>query len=440
MRRSGQERLLSSADDLHEVTSMNRREFILGGTALAAVCRIPADPDADVRSLVPWREGHLQIHFIYTGVAESVFILYPDSTSLLIDCGDHPAHRRGKYAVPILPSLKRHAGEWVARYVLRVNPRREKVDYMLLTHYHNDHAGARSYHAGLAPNGEYYLSGFGQAMEYLSFGKAIDRAWPTFDDPLPRRLEDDSWTLAQMVGVYRELQRRGTVVERFQLEKNSDQLAPLHGATPGFGIRPLCANGRILMPDGSVRDLYADYIARAKPQSVNENAMSIGLKFTYGPFGLYTAGDFEDHVPQPDGSRLEVEDAIAETVGRTTIAKMDHHGHNSMSRKLVAALCAQAYVGCVWDWFHADDATMSRLADRNLYKGDRLLCPGVFTDARRKRDAMRPWQAEVPEACYGGVHIVADVPPGGKTFGLSFVSAADESMTVLSNMELRTCT
>lgn len=427
---------------------VNRRDFIAGG---AAACALPswaamfaqtiaagARHPSVGQALAPWKSGHFQIHFIYTGVAESIFLIYPDGTSLLIDCGDIAAHKRGKYAVPILPGLERHAGEWIARYVLRVNPRREKVDYMLLTHYHSDHGGGRGYHAGLAPNGEYYLSGFGQAMEWLSFGKAIDRAWPTFDDPLPRRIEDDTWMVAHMQGVYRELERRGTVVERFRLEKGSDQLRPLHGDAQGFGIRPLCANGRVLMPDGAVRDLYADFIDWTKTRSLNENAMSIGMKFTYGPFGFYTAGDFEDRQRQRNGSAWEIEEAMAETVGVATVAKLDHHGNSSMCEKLVAALRSQVYVGCIWDWFHVDDATMTRLADRSLYDGDRLLCPGILTKERRARDAQRPWLKDVPEACYEGAHIVADVPPGGKEFSVSFVSAADESMRVASCIDMRT--
>ena len=40
-----------------------------------------------------WMPGHFQIHMIYTGVAESQFLIFPDGTSLLIDCGDHPACR-----------------------------------------------------------------------------------------------------------------------------------------------------------------------------------------------------------------------------------------------------------------------------------------------------------------------------------------------------------
>lgn len=429
---------------------MNRRHFIAGGVSSCAMApwtalfakafAAGAKHQAAGRQLAPWRKGHFQIHFIYTGVTESVFLIYPDGTSLLIDCGDIAAHKRGKYAVPILPGLERHAGEWIARYIRRVNPRREKVDYMLLTHYHSDHGGGRGNHAGLAPNGEYYLSGFGQAMEYLSFGKAIDRAWPTFDDPLPRRMEDDSWMLAHMQGVYRELERRGTVVERFRLEKGGDQLRPMHGGATGFGIRPLCANGRILMPDGTVRDLYAGFIARTKTRSVNENAMSIGMKFTYGPFGFYTAGDFEDLQRQSDGSVWEIEEAMAETVGRATVAKVNHHGNKSMCEKLVAALRSQVYVGCIWDWFHVDDATMTRLADRSLYDGERLLCPGILTKERRIRDAMRPWLKDVPEACFEGAHVVVDVPHGGKRFSVSLVSAADESMRVASCITMRTRT
>ena len=425
---------------------MGRREFLRGSAAALMLASWEAavaegrSSSAVGKPLVAWRQGHFQVHFVYTGVGETVFLVYPDGTSLLIDCGDHPARKRGKYAVPVLPDASRHAGEWVARYVLKTNPRREKVDYMLLTHYHSDHGGGRHYHAGLSANGRYYLSGFGQAMEYLRFGKAVDRAYPTYDDPLPLSAAADCWTLSHLDGVYRELVRRGTKVEKFRLEKGGDQLRPLYGGAAGFTWRPLSANGRLLGPDGSVRDLYADFIARARPGGLNENAMSIGLKYAYGPFSLYTAGDFEDRVPQTDGTRREIEEAMAEIVGPCTVAKVNHHGNSSMCEKLVGALRSQVYVGCVWDWFHVDDGTMTRLADRSLYPGDRLLCPGVMTAARRTRDGSRPWMADVAEATYEGAHVVFDVPPGGETFTLSLVSAADETLTVRSEIEMRTRT
>ena len=81
---------------------------------------------------------------------------------------------------------------------------------------------------------------------------------------------------------------------------------------------------------------------------------------------------------------------------------------------------------------------MTRLADRSLYDGERMLCPGILAKERRARDAQRPWLKDVPEACYEGAHIVVDVPPGGKEFSVSFVSAADESMCVVSQIEMKT--
>lgn len=169
---------------------MNRREFIKGSLAVGAsvsalgctLRRGLEDPQVG-KAWSGWTPGHFQIHAIYTGVAESLFLIFPDGTTMLLDCGDHPACTRGKLAVPILPDQTRHAGEWIARYVLRVNPHGKDVDYLLLTHYHSDHSGHRKFHAGTAPSGKYVLSGIGQAMEFLSFRRAIDRAWPTFDDP-----------------------------------------------------------------------------------------------------------------------------------------------------------------------------------------------------------------------------------------------------------------
>lgn len=52
-----------------------------------------------------WKPGEFQVHFIYTGVGESMFIIFPDSTTMLFDCGDHAAVTRLDLAVPVLPGL-----------------------------------------------------------------------------------------------------------------------------------------------------------------------------------------------------------------------------------------------------------------------------------------------------------------------------------------------
>lgn len=418
---------------------MDRRTFLKGAAALGAGatavgCALErglSDPSVG-KSWPGWKPGHFQFHLIYTGVAESLLIVFPDSTSMLLDCGDHAACERGKLSVPILPDQSRHAGEWVARYVLRANPNGKDVDYMLLSHYHSDHGGQTKFHAGLAPNGRYYLSGFGQAMEYLSFRHAIDRAWPTFDDPLPMSDSYDGGTIAQMKEVYRELERRGTKVERYRLEKGSDQIRPLRGPVEGFRVVPLCSNGRILHPDGRVVDVMKPLIERGKLRSVNENTLSIGMRFEYGPFRFYTAGDFSHHEVQPDGSIFEAEAEIAKVCGPCQVAKVNHHGHHSMPPALVAALRSRVYLGCIWDQLHMTRDTMRNLANRRTYPGERTILPGIMPKERRLEDQVEPWLKDIDPAIFDGAHVVVDVEPGGRDYSLYALEARDESMTVKS--------
>ena len=426
---------------------MKRREFVKGSAAALAALGLAdfmkafaagtADP-AVGQALAKWQPGHFQVHAIYTGVAESMFIIYPDGTTLLIDVGDHAAHLRGNKCIPILPSLERHAGEWISRYILRVNPNGKKVDRFLLSHYHSDHCGGNGYFAGRSADGSYYKSGIGQALDFLDFGFAIDRASPDFKDPLPLPV-DHMGVMKHLKGVYAEMKRRGTKVEKFRLEKGSTQLDPLHGKVDGFAIRPLCANGRILKEDGTVVDLYKHLVeAPKRPKMFNENGMSIGMIFTYGKFRFYTAGDFSDGIVNAKGQRIQVENELGKYCGPVNLAKVNHHGHRSMSRNLVKNLQAQVYFACMWDQLHMTPDTMARLNDPKNGTLERLYCMQVLTKERRAQDKGADWIARVPKCVYEPKHLVFDVPPGGETFKVSFVRAADESMTVESVMNFKT--
>ena len=416
---------------------MTRRDFAAGAFAAAGVTfagcggRNESRPSRAVvgEPYPAWMAGHFQIHMIYTGVAESQFLIFPDGTSLLIDCGDHPACRRGDNAVPILPDQTRHSGEWIARYVLRVNPRGRNVDYMLLTHYHADHGGCMSFHAGKSPNGKYFLSGFGQAAEFLTFGTAIDRAWPDYTDPIPLLPQE---VVNNMRPLYEELARRGTSVEKFRLEKGSDQIRPRHGKVAGFAVEPLCANGRILLPDGTVHDPLKEYFAVKKPKSFNENGLSIGMNFVFGPFTYYTAGDMQAIAHMPDGRRIDLESDMAKAVRRVEVAKMDHHGHEAMPKALISKLQARVYLAGIWDQLHLTKGTMARLSDKTLYPDERLFVPGILPSKRLAEDAGAPWIGMSEPTCAAGAHVVVDVQPGGTSYSVATVTAADDSMRVMA--------
>jgi hypothetical protein len=387
-----------------------------------------------------WQEGEYQIHFICTGVAEAILHIFPDGTTMLLDCGDHPAITRLNLAVPVVPNPGRLAGDWIARYIKRVLPEGYQtkndlplIDYMVLSHFHSDHCGIQEWctnnHERRGLHG-CYRSGFGLAAEQLAFKKAIDRGWPFYDDPRPGAIPVEE--LDHMTRLYKALHRRdGLEVEKFRLGAK-DQIVPLHApeSVNDFEITNITANGKILCKDGSIKNLYEEKLKT--PGGLNENGMSLGMIIRYGKFSFYTDGDFSDKVPTADGQVLEIEDALAEELPKVDAAKINHHGHNSMPAKIVTALSARIWLACVWDQLHTLDHVMDRLSDRNLYPGPRMHFPTVFPKERCESAADKAYVQDIaPEVKGMGAHVVITVPKGGETYRVTCLKAVDESMEIL---------
>ena len=382
------------------------------------------------RALPPWKPGEFQVHFIYTGVCESMFWIMPDGTTMLLDCGDFRAWARGKKAVWILPDGWRHPGEWIARYVERVNPAKTSVDYLMLSHHHSDHGGSDTWGAGMREwNGQKLsVSGILQAADTLRFDTAFDRGWPDFNDPIPDGLCDTD-CYVHMRKVYDYLIQRDCLkMQKFNVGA-VNQVAMRRNAAeyPSFSVANITGNGKILRRDGSVRDLYAG-LHDAK--RLNENGMSLGLLVKYGPFSFYSAGDFSDTPRLPDGTRLNVEAELAKELDPVDVAKVNHHGHHSMPTELVAALRARVWTACVWDQLHMTADTLEHLSDRTAYPDPRLIAPGVFSPLRRFEDAGRDYLRDIAPESFDAGHVVLNVAPGGKTYSIIYVTADDESMTV----------
>ena len=108
---------------------MNRREFLSNSLATVALgfvggCATVGDA---VGCVYPgWKPGELDIHFIHTGTSENTFMIFPDGTTMLLDCG-HVKKRKPGYAeaLPPMPSGERRAGEWVGRYIKRLIPQHD---------------------------------------------------------------------------------------------------------------------------------------------------------------------------------------------------------------------------------------------------------------------------------------------------------------------------
>ena len=102
---------------------------------LGALCLFLSCSYEKAETVYPaWEEGEMEIHHIYTGRGEANFMIFPDGTTMLIDVGDWDPKDYSKMC-ELLPDSSKRAGEWVARYVEQVNPHRDVVDYLMVSHF-----------------------------------------------------------------------------------------------------------------------------------------------------------------------------------------------------------------------------------------------------------------------------------------------------------------
>ena len=90
---------------------LSRRGFCSGLMALAANGLFAAVPDiSGEKHLKSWKLGEFQIHFIHTGAGESQFLIFPDGTTMLLDCPAWQPSLPARGTVPLFPRPFEHSG------------------------------------------------------------------------------------------------------------------------------------------------------------------------------------------------------------------------------------------------------------------------------------------------------------------------------------------
>ena len=200
--------------------------------------------------------------------------------------------------MPNLPDTSRLAGEWVARYIERVNPFAKHVDYMMLSHYHPDHGGqARDGVEMTAGRGEdYALTGLAQVGELLTFDTAFDRGYPDYETPVPVVKNKTAENFRRYAAW--AMKEKGLSMEKFEPGR-LDQIALRHDASYDFHIRNLTANGIFWTGVGEeTHNLFPDW----KEEVPKENPLSLSLTIQYGAFRYYTGGDLDTASHYEDGT------------------------------------------------------------------------------------------------------------------------------------------
>jgi hypothetical protein len=312
---------------------------------------------AEPAPLPPWTPGHLDIHHIDTGVGNATFILGPDGTTILIDCG---ATRGGPPASTALrPDNSRSAGAWVARYILRhaAAAGRKQLDYMIATHVHPDHVGSPLDGDPRTPEG-YVLTGLSEVDALVPAQVVIDRGFPDYA-PLPLiqapfASNHLAWLMARA--------KAGQRVEHVRVGSNTQLRARQAGA---FDLRFVGGNGRVWTGQADTsRDLFPPRARWTTEASPEENHMSIALVLAYRGFRYFAGGDLTADTHEGAVPWLDVETPITRAAGRLDVASADHHGYfDACWPGFTQALDARAYVIQGWHATHPDPASLQRMLD-----------------------------------------------------------------------------
>lgn len=289
------------------------------------VAPLPANSfDVKVGEPLPaWSEGCLDIHAINSGRGECTFFVLPDGTSLCVDAGEIAPSGGEHPRVDAKPDADTRAYKVYSEYIKAYLPKGDtSMDYMLMTHFHNDHFGTtNSTYEKTTRDDEYTypLTGIMALYDEVPFDKIIDRA---FDENSDYKIvvESTGQDYNPGYGYYEQFitWARGSkdlVVEK-AVNGSDSQLALVNNPSgyPDFRIQINAVNGWYWNGSESV-DAYS--VNRLLGKQPGENANSISFLLSYGDFDYLTSGDA--------GANTRIENNLAKSINRKIEAMKAHH-------------------------------------------------------------------------------------------------------------------
>jgi hypothetical protein len=406
-----------------------RREFVYAGLAFGSKILLASpSTNAGNESIMPdWSLGELEIHQIDTGRGNAMFLLAPDGTTMLLDCGttNEPLE---VIALPH-PNASRLPGEWVARYALRRAQAagRSTLDYMIASHIHPDHVGDVPPGKEPPTDGRYIPTGLSQVDQFMAAETVIDRSFPDYGQLPPPREPFATNYLAWLAA------RRATGKRVERLEVGSARQIQLRFPRkgPAFSVRGLAANGRVWTGIGEEsRSVFPDLRSVPVGDRPLENDCSNALRIDYGRFSYFTGGDLNADTYDGREPWLDVESPATKVCGRVEVAVADHHAYfDACGSQFVKNLDAQAYIIPSWHLTHPGQAQLERLVGAWPYEKHHDVFATEMLPANRLLNSR--WVNEM-RSIQG--HIVVRVAADGASYKIYVLDSTTEhgSVTLVS--------
>ena len=385
-------------------------------------------------NLLPrWEKGFLDINFISTGRGNSTFIIMPDGTTLLVDAGDLPPTDTGRRAGTI-PNAVKTPAQWIADYIYKFHPagKNAKLDYALITHYHDDHFGHFDSTVKEYANGGYRLSGITEVGSIIPIKKLIDRG---YDFPVNLK-SPEVQSNKQLTDLLQNLKEYWKFID-YQKKENglenqklivgsSEQIVLINDPSdfPQFKIKNLFA-------DGEIANSWDDKIGIQKFKAgeyPGENDLSCGIRITYGKFDFYTGGDISGVNEIGTSDFYKIDALVAPVIGPVDVAMLNHHGNrDSQSEYYVRTIHPRVWVGQSWTSNHPGEETLRRITSTSVYPGERDL----FTNFMHQANQTVMGKRLIDRYKSISGHIVVRVYPNGDKYDVFVLNDKDEQHEVI---------
>ena len=384
---------------------------------------------ADAQKYLPeWQEGYMDIHTIATGRGDATFIVMPDGTTLMIDAGDN-----GKTKDKQHPDTTKRAGEWQAVYMKHVMaqlPYNDKVDYAMITHFHDDHMG--SIRQMLPGENGYGLSGITLVGELIGYDKLIDRAYPDYDFPSEKNVANANKKFMDEYHKFVKYQKtQGMEMEKFDVGA-LNQIKMLYNPKKyrkNFEIRNLAGNGQVWTGKGTA----AEKQYSGDPTLFDENVNSCAIRITYGNFRYFNGGDLSGgNWPIYKSNERDMETPTAKVCGKVDVMKANHHGYyDTCNGFFMNTLSPDVVIVDARSDNHPVPSTMARMTDPHVWTEQGEFY--ITVDQARNKLGEELWSHFKP---WG--HIVVRVYEGGEKYQVFVLDADSLDYPIVYKSDLKT--
>ena len=377
--------------------------------------------------LPKWQEGYMDIHTIATGRGDATLVVMPDGTTLMIDAGDN-----GKTKDKQHPDTTKRAGEWQAIYMkhfMKDLPN-TKVDYAMITHFHDDHMGA--IREMLPGKNGYGLSGITLVGEMVGYDKLIDRNYPDYDFPSKKNVANANKKFMDEYHKFVKYQMsQGMEMERFDVGA-LNQIKMLYNPKKykkNFEIRNLAGNGETWTGKGTESEKQY----KGDPKLFDENVNSLAIRITYGNFKYFNGGDLSGgNWPSYKSSERDMETPVAKVCGKVDVIKANHHGYyETCNGFFMNTLSPDVVIVDARSDNHPVPSTMTRMTDPLVWteQGEYY----ITVDQARKKLGEELWSHFKP---WG--HIVVRVYEGGQKYQVFVLDADKLDYPIIHKSEVKT--